>query len=114
MLKQAFAIAALASGAQAAEEAFVYLLESAGESIQDLELRIRADAERAEIEIRCADSGVNLETLTREVEETTDSDVIGLRVLKHMTDELKHQQFRNGEFLVLGLKRRATPSARLN
>ena len=98
----------------AAEEAFVYLLESAGESIQDLELRIRADAERAEIEIRCADSGVNLETLTREVEETTDSDVIGLRVLKHMTDELKHQQFRNGEFLVLGLKRRATPSARLN
>ena len=84
------------------------------QKVQDLKLRIRADAERSDIEIRCAESGVNLETLTRELEESTDSDAIGLRVLKHMTDELNHQQFRHSEFLVLGLKRRATPSARLN
>ena len=84
------------------------------QKVQDLELRVRADAERSEIEIRCAESVVNLKSLTREVEDSTDTDAIALRALKQMTDESTHQQFRNSEFLVLGLKRKATLSAHSN
>ena len=35
-------------------------------------------------------------------------------ILKYMTDDLKHQQFSNGEFLILRLNHRATTPARLN
>lgn len=96
------------------EEAFVYMMTNTPEGVSELELRIRAAVNHAEIELRCGETTSNVETQLRNIDTSEKPEDLGLKVLKYMTDDLKHQQFSNGEFLILRLNHRATPTARLS
>lgn len=100
--------------ALAVEEAFVYVMTHTPEGMHELELRIRAASDYAEVEIRCGETKSNVETQLRNIDTSENPEDLGLKVLKYMTDDLKHQQFSNGEFLILRLNHRATPPARLS
>ncbi len=97
----------------ATEEAFVYMLSNTPEGVDEVELRLRAAADFAELEIRCGETNANVETKLRNIDTSENPDDLGLKVLKYMTDQLKHQQFSNGEFLILRLNHTATTPARL-
>ena len=100
--------------ALALEEAFVYMMTNTPEGVSELELRIRAATDHAEVEIRCGETKANIETELRNIDTSEKPEDLGLKVLKYMTDDLKHQQFSNGEFLILRLNHRATTPARLS
>ena len=97
----------------AVEEAFVYMMSNTPDGVTELELRIRAAADNAEVEMRCGETKTNVETKLRNIDMSENPEDLGLKVLKHMTDDLKHQQFSNGEFLILRLNHQATTPARL-
>ena len=98
----------------AVEEAFVYMMTNTPEGVSELELRIRATVEHAEVEIRCGETKSNIETQLRSIDASENPADLGLKVLKYMTDDLKHQQFSNGEFLILRLNQRVIRSAGLS
>ena len=84
------------------------------EGVRELELRVRAASGSAEVEIRCGETTSNVETKLRNIDTSENPEDLGLKVLKYMTDDFKHQQFSNGEFLILRLNHRATTPARLS
>ena len=98
----------------AVEEAFVYVMTHTPEGVPELELRVRAASDSAEVEIRCGETTSNVETKLRNIGTSENPEDLGLKVLKYMTDDFKHQQFSNGEFLILRLNHRATTPARLS
>ena len=98
----------------AVEEAFVYVMTHTPPGVRELELRVRAASDSAEVEIRCGETTSNVETKLRNIDTSENPEDLGLKVLKYMTDDFKHQQFSNGEFLILRLNHRATTPARLS
>jgi len=66
------------------------------------------------VEIRCGETKSNIETQLRSIDASENPADLGLKVLKYMTDDLKHQQFSNGEFLILRLNQRVIRSAGLS
>lgn len=98
----------------AVEEAFVYVMTNTPEGVRELELRVRAASDSAEVEIRGGETTSNVETKLRNIDTSENPEDLGLKVLKYMTDDFKHQQFSNGEFLILRLNHRATTPARLS
>ena len=90
------------------------MMTNTPEGVSELELRIRAAADHAEVEIRCGETKSNVETQLRNIHTSENPEDLGLKVLKYMTDDLKHHRFTNGEFLILRLNHRATSPARLS
>ena len=83
-----------------AEEAFLFLLEcgqEAANSRGDITIAVhtRTIGERIELEMVSAPRSTNLEGLVKELKENATPliEEAGLRILKHLAADLKHEQF---------------------
>ncbi len=92
----------------AAEEAMALVLEQAGaKANRILEIQTRFRGDRATIELIAAGDGENIESLLQRLPELPEQvdDELHLRILRHMTDRVEHQQFSNAAFLLIEVVR---------
>ena len=94
----------------ATEEAFTFLRENNDSKAGKLKLSIRLGQNEATIELTRFAAGANVETLIREMASEPDpssatDDDIKLAILRHMTTDLRHEQFNEAEFLRMSLLR---------
>jgi NCS2 family nucleobase:cation symporter-2/xanthine permease XanP len=93
------------------EEAFVFVMEDEQIEAESVSLRLRVDSQTADLELVSSETEANVETLIRELDDSTDdSEQLRLKILKHMVDELRHQQFSDADFLWMKLHRRDVPT----
>ncbi len=95
----------------ATEEAFLHLIEQSDDRALSVELRARINASQAELEFYSGVSAANIEIKVNDINLLSPTDDLDLKVLKYMTDELKHQQYNNGDYLMLRINYRVgTPT----
>ncbi len=93
------------------EEAFVFVMEDEQIEAESVSLRLRVDSQTADLELVSSETEANVETLIRDLDDSTDdSEQLRLKILKHMVDELRHQQFSDADFLWMKLHRRDVPT----
>lgn len=90
----------------ATEEAFTFLLHCNTIGVAEMQLSLRPTGSSVELEMITAPSGANVEELMAELGPADGKEEeISLRLLRHITDELNHQQFSQADFLSLTLYR---------
>lgn len=91
----------------ATEEAFLHLVEQSNDRTTDAQLRVRISASQAELEFYSGASVANVEIKVNEMHVSAENEDLDLKVLKYMTDELKHHQYNNGDYLMLRIDYKA-------
>ncbi len=91
------------------EEAFIFLTEriaDTGDPMQQIKIQARSTGSLTELEFISSPNPENLENLESLVQQlresrTPSAEDAGLRILKHLTEDIRHQQFNNGDILIM-------------
>jgi len=99
------------------EEAFVLLAERASSEegpSRDVTVRMQLKGALIDIEFVSAPLGTNVEGLLAELPEESheEADDFALRLLQHMTEDIRHQEYSNAGFLAVTVKREGTDEVR--
>jgi xanthine permease XanP len=98
------------------EEAFLLLTERAqGKDARSLTIRMQPRGQTAEVEFISAPFGTNVQTLLDELPSASgqDEDDFALRLLRHMTESVRHEEFHNADFLSLTVRREGRDEMRM-
>ena len=98
------------------EEAFVLLTERAeGQGARSVTVRMQPRGQVAEVEIVSAPLGTNVQTLLDELPPASkvDEDDFALRLLRHMTESVRHEEFHNADFLAMTVRREGRDDLRM-
>lgn len=98
------------------EEAFLLLSERAqGKEARSVTVRMQPRGQTAAIEFVCAPIGTNVQTLLADLPAASgdNEEDFALRLLRHMTEEVRHEEFHNADFLSMTVRRESRDEARM-
>ncbi|MEZ5584357.1 MAG: solute carrier family 23 protein [Candidatus Competibacteraceae bacterium] len=87
------------------EEALLFLLDRQADQTRQQQILVQARTQHGQVELEFASGArdANLEQLLAQVKErqAPEPDEVGLRILKRLTRQIRHQQFHDGDFLIM-------------